>query len=220
MINTLFSNRNGWGFPAPNSPLDSIAWCVVDTETTGLEVKKARVISLGAVDMSAQGIPLGKRFEAVLNIDVELSNQNVLIHRLTPGHLRKGKALESTYQKFLDYLTGKPLLAFHAAFDKAMLEKEFRTVLKKNCRLPFSDIAFWTSALFPEHHGLRTLDEWMGAFRLQITHRHQAVLDALVTAEIALICLHRAKQLGLYTWGDLDNRIRNYARLQKLNLPH
>lgn len=179
MIGSLFQRRTGWSFPARETLLDDIVWSVVDTETTGLDVRNARVISLGAVDMNTHGIPLRQRFEAVLNVDVELSNHNVLIHRLTPGHLRRGKALETTYRALLNFLRGKPLLAFHAGYDKVMLEKELRTILRTHCRLPFSDVALWTRTLFPEHAGRRTLDDWVAAFGLQIANRHQAVLDAL-----------------------------------------
>lgn len=207
---------SGWSFPSRDTPLEQIRWSVVDTETTGLDLKRDRIISLGTVDVCAAGIPLGRHFEAVLNLDVPLTRGNVMIHRITPDRLRRGREVEQTYQLLLEHLQMQPLLAFHAAFDKHMLEKELRQSLGKNFRLPFADVAFWARALFPEHGRLRTLDEWLKVFHLNVGERHQAILDAFVTAQLALICLERARMLGLTTWGELDDKVRQYARLQEM----
>ena len=59
-----------------------------------------------------KGVVLANRFEAILNIDVHLTEQNVLIHRLTPQQLRGGRELRETYSRFLRFIRSKPLWRF------------------------------------------------------------------------------------------------------------
>lgn len=215
----LFHSSLQWPPPAPGTRLDEITWCVIDTETSGLDTKRDRVLSLGAFDVSQKGVVLANRFEAILNIDVHLTEQNVLIHRLTPQQLREGRELRETYSRFLRFIRGKPLLAFHAAFDKSMLERELRTNLKLACRLPFSDVAFWLRALFPDQRHLRSLDEWLAHFKVDMPNRHQAALDALCTAELIMIALHQATHLGIHTWKELEDKVKVSAALGALSSP-
>ncbi|MBK8970067.1 MAG: 3'-5' exonuclease [Hahellaceae bacterium] len=213
----LFRTTLHWPPPAPETPLEKLTWCVIDTETSGLDTRRDRVLSLGAFDVSMAGIVLNRRFEAVLKIDIPLNEHNILIHRLTPQQLTLGRELRETYSRFLRHIRDKPLLAFHAAFDKAMLERELRINLNLTCRLPFSDVAFWLRALFPEQRQFRTLDDWMAHFRLEMPNRHQAAIDALCTAELALIALHQAQRQGLQTLKQLDETVRTSAALHALS---
>ena len=59
------------------------------------------------------------------------------------------------------------------------------------------------------------LDDWVKFFNLQVLQRHNANADALVTAELMLILLKRAKQQGIHTLADLDISLKNWRRRQQ-----
>ena len=54
----------------------------------------------------------------------------------------------------------------------------------------------------------RSLDDWLQLFGIQNHDRHDALADALATAQLLLVVLAAAGRQGLATWADL-------ARLQK-----
>jgi DNA polymerase-3 subunit epsilon len=59
------------------------------------------------------------------------------------------------------------------------------------------------------HHVLRTtarckaLDDWMGVFSIENTARHDALGDALATAQLFLVLLVQAERQGATTAKDL-----------------
>ncbi|MBK8970466.1 MAG: hypothetical protein IPM37_03515 [Hahellaceae bacterium] len=57
----------------------------------------------------------------------------------------------------------------------------------------------------------------MAHFRLEMPNRHQAAIDALCTAELALIALHQAQRQGLQTLKQLDETVRTSAALHALS---
>lgn len=60
----IFRKRTG-PFPA-SLPIDQIPFLVFDTETTGLDPKKDRLLSVGAVRMKGGIIPVDQSFELIV----------------------------------------------------------------------------------------------------------------------------------------------------------
>ena len=61
---------------------------------------------------------------------------------------------------------------------------------------------------FPIVRSARVLDDWLGVFGIENYARHDALADALATAQLLLAVLAAAERAGLPAWADL-------ARLQK-----
>ncbi|WP_094708923.1 PolC-type DNA polymerase III [Hahella sp. CCB-MM4] len=205
-----------WPPPEASTILNQIRWVVVDVETTGLNIRKDRVIAIGAVEIDQMKINLKQSFERVFDPGVDLEHENVLIHGLSPQELQQGTTPEQGLKDFLDFAAGSPLLAFHAPFDKHMLEKESKQWLGVSARLPCYDVADFCLALFPDlSKQLRGLDAWLEHFGLEASERHHATCDAMATAELALICLQKAYSEGIDTWGQLIDRISTATKLHR-----
>ena len=191
-----------WAPPQATERLEQLRWAVVDVETTGLNLRKDRVIAIGGVEIVQMKINLNTSFERVFDPGITLDHDNVLIHGLSPQELQQGVTADSALRDFLQFAARAPLLAFHAPFDKRMLEKECKLRLGLNAGLPFYDLADWCPVLFPEPgKQLQGLDAWLDYFGLDIGERHHATCDAMATAELALICLQKIVQEGFETWG-------------------
>ncbi|RMF17926.1 MAG: 3'-5' exonuclease [Gammaproteobacteria bacterium] len=202
--------------PAPDTPLNGMRMVVVDVETTGLNLRKDSVISIGAVAVVNGRLKLSESFDQTLQVDVSLSKDNVLIHGITPSDVSHGRPAREVMQAFLDYLDGAPLIAFHALFDKKMLEKAVRTHLDERCQLAAYDLAEWLPAFFPEHTECRRmgLDDWIERLNIPVNQRHNAIEDAMATAQLLQKCLARARQQGLSTWGELMQVVKTSRRKQ------
>lgn len=204
---------------ASEQPLDQQRFVVVDLETSGLNTLKDKILSIGAVTIDQSAIALGHQFSCTLRRANHAVSESVLIHQIPPSEVAAGVRPENALLSFMEYVGSSPLLAFHASFDQRMLVREMDDAFAYPLRHAFYDVAEIAPLLYPEH-GMRTpgLDDWVKFFNLHVLQRHNASADALVTAELMLILLKRAKQQGIFTLADLDVSLKNWRRRQQSTL--
>lgn len=177
---------------------------VVDVETSGLNTRQDRLLSIGVCVVEGLRLRAGENYESILRRVETSERENILIHGIGPQAQAAGQPPEESLMGFLEFIGKQPLVAFHAAFDRAMLDRDLRETL--GVRLPnaWIDLALLAPALVPEARLLRAgLDEWLANFGLRAHARHRAVDDAMATGELFLILLKRALANGLDTVGSL-----------------
>jgi DNA polymerase-3 subunit epsilon len=180
----------------------SARYVVVDTETTGLDVRRDRVIAIGAAEVDAVRVPLSRCFEILLRQERASATPNILIHGIGGQAQLGGVEPASGMIDFLDFAGKAPLVAFRAEFDQAMLERATRALLGVHLDRSWIDLAFLLPALFPGRE-CRTLEDWLGAFGIPAGERHHAVADALATAQLLQVALVAADRQGMRTAADL-----------------
>lgn len=178
-----------------DTPLAQQSWVVVDVESTGLDTARDQVLAIGAVLIDAQGIDLGRCFSCTLRRPVP-ANAQVLLHGLAPQALTQGIEPAQALSAFLEFIGEQPLLAFHAPFDRALLERALRKDLQRTVQLPVLDLAELAPLVLPDVPLRAELDSWLAHFGLTASQRHSALADALASAELALILLHHARRQG------------------------
>ena len=171
-------------------------YVVVDTETTGLDMRSDRVIAIGAAAISARWLPLSDCFATVLRQDKASANENILIHGIGGQMQLSGIEPKAGMLDFLDYAGKAPLVAFRAEFDRTMLTRALKSILGVSFHHPWIDLAFLLPALF---HGTEcnTLEDWLAHFDIAPAARHQALADAFATAQLLQIVLHAADRNGM-----------------------
>ncbi|MGA6107645.1 3'-5' exonuclease [Pseudomonas solani] len=181
-----------------DGPLHEQRFVVLDLETSGLNMSRDLVLSIGAVSIENGAIDLGHQFEATLHRETGRVSPSVLIHGIAPSESAEGVEPAEALLAFMEYLGDSPLLAFHAPFDQRMLTRALKRDLDHRLQHPFLDVAELAPLLCPDA-GIRNggLDQWAEYFGLQVQQRHHASADALATAEMALILFSRARQQGL-----------------------
>lgn len=178
---------------------------VVDVESTGLSLANDHLIAIGAVAIRSGRIALAESFEVVLRQDVASGRENILVHGIGGSAQRAGLPPEEALLEFLDYLDGAPLMAYHVVFDATMLRKACRKYLGFEFRHTWADLAYVMPELFPEQsHKHRALDEWLQRFAIVNEARHNALADAVATAQLGLIALHAARARRATTFKSLQ----------------
>ncbi len=208
--------------PTPKSAgpqaLSECRLIVLDLETTGLNPSKDQVIAIGAVAISGNVIPLGDQFDLILRRPELDISETVLIHGIGPEALTRGHETEDALLYLLDWMDGDPVLAYHSAFDQKFLEKTFKQVLGYTQRHTWIDVAELLPAFFPEARtGGHSLDHWADRFGLEVSARHHAAADAMVTAELTLVTLNKAHKTGVSTLAELTEKLRYYRRLKNMH---
>lgn len=208
--------------PLPQPParhsLRQQRWVVVDLETSGLNVNRDQVLSIGAVVIEDGAIDFSQQFERTLQNRQHKPGPSVLLHGLGPSAIAAGSDPAQALVEFLEFTADSPLLAFHAPFDQRMLTRALKDHLNHNLQHSFYDVAEMAPLLCPQVT-LREagLDDWINHFGLEIQARHHASADALVTAELALILFSHARRMGLDSPEALDQQLRQWRRRQQIH---
>ncbi|MCP8940397.1 3'-5' exonuclease [Alsobacter sp. SYSU M60028] len=96
---------------------------VLDTETTGLDVKTDDIITIAAIKIRGDRILTSERFEAVARPDARMSAEAIKVHRLRHADVEGGELIFRILPDFLRFVGGRPLVGYYIDFDVAMLDK-------------------------------------------------------------------------------------------------
>ncbi len=175
--------------------LDTARYVVVDCETSGLDIARDRLLSVGAVAVRDGRVELAESFEAKVRQETPSAPQNILIHGIGGDAQLAGRPLDSILQELWDFLGKDQPVAFHAPFDEGILRRHGFEL-----RASWLDLAALAPALFPER-GARDspLEHWLAAFGIPALARHDALGDAFATAQLLLVVLAEAKRQRLDT---------------------
>ena len=104
---------------------------VLDTETTGLEVKDGhRIVEIGCIELENQ-IPTAKKFHYYLNPERKVSEKAFEIHGYSDEFLATQKKFSDICDEFLDFIKDKKLIIHNAEFDLAHLNNELYLLDRK-----------------------------------------------------------------------------------------
>jgi DNA polymerase-3 subunit epsilon len=194
-------------------------WVVADVETSGLDIRSDRLISIGAVGVTAGAICLDDSFEIFLKQDAPSSRDNILIHRIAGDAQLAGCAPSEALIAFLEFCGHDPLVGFHAPFDAAMIGAACQQQFGLRTEQRWLDLADLMPTLrhgdgsTPELRN-RSLDDWLADQNIQMRHRHNAVSDALATAQLFQSVL-AAAEYGQATVGGIFRSANHYRWLAR-----
>ncbi len=192
---------------------------VVDVETSGLDTRCDRLLSIGAVAVEAGAIRPMESIELVLRQSVESGHDNILLHGISGGQQRAGLPPAEALELFSAFANADPLVAYHAGFDRQFLARAMRKTPGAHQRWEWIDVAWLAPALLDQLIVQRSLDDWCAAYGISHVARHNAVSDAFATAELLLILLARASGKGIRNVGELRDCADDARRLARLEPP-
>jgi DNA polymerase-3 subunit epsilon len=174
----------------------------MDLETTGPNMMRDRIISIGAVAVVERAVRHDDAFEVVVRQASESCADNILIHQIGGQEQRAGVEPMDALLSFLEFLDGSIAVAFRSEFDSTVLGRELQDSLGIHARLRFLDLASMLPALFPNTPN-DSLDDWTRYFGLPPIGRHHAIADAYANAQLLLLALEKAQRLHLATTTNL-----------------
>lgn len=190
------------------TPWEESRYVVVDVETSGLNLIKDRLIAIGAVAVVAGKLSLEESFEVVLQQNTASSKANILIHGISGSVQTNGKAPVDALLDFLEFLGKSPLVAFHVTFDQTMLCRSIRQFLGYELKHEWLDLAYLAPGLHPGKR-FHSLDDWQGFFNIRNSARHNALADAVSTAQLLLILANVAAQQNIPHYAGLQSVEKN-----------
>jgi DNA polymerase III subunit epsilon len=186
------------------TPFSSTRCVVVDVETSGLNLMEDHLISIGAVAVMNGQITLGDSFSVVLQQPKASHKDNILVHGISGTAQTDGVPAADALLAFLEHLRKDPLIAFHVTFDQTMIQRALRQYLGISFNHPWLDMAYVMPALNPVLAArYRSLDDWAAHFDIRNDARHNALTDALVTAQLFQIALAQGRKKNIVDFSGL-----------------
>ena len=104
---------------------------VLDTETTGLNVKDGhRIVEIGCIEIDNL-IPTTKKFHCYLNPERKVSEKALEVHGYTDNFLSDKKKFNEIADDFLQFIEEKKLIIHNAEFDLSHINNELNLIGKK-----------------------------------------------------------------------------------------
>lgn len=203
-------------------PIRAARWVVLDCETSGLDPARDRLLAVGAVAVRGGKIELAESFSAVLRQESPSEAANILVHGIGGEAQRNGRPADEALRELAGFLGDGLPVAFHAPFDDAVLRRAMAQVRAQvPAQVPgmtpprrWLDLAQLASALYPGRvsgplRARRSLDDWLGEFGIACPERHDALGDAVATAQLFLVLLAQAEHQRINTVGELRQLARS-----------
>lgn len=179
-------------------------YVVLDTETTGLDFKKDKVISIGAVRIENLEINISDSFEVILQAENAGDKTSIAVHGIRDQDVKQGEKREAVFEQFLYYLQGDIIVGHHILFDKLILSYNLHQYLPVHLLNPFIDtfdLAVYYANFVEKRNinpeeadpGEFSLDTLLEKFRIKASGRHTATGDAFMTAELFLMMIQKLK---------------------------
>lgn len=186
------------------TPIDQVRFVVLDSETTGLDARTDRIITIGAVAVRAGEILLEDSFDVLLK--VEQNTSAVEVHGITRDEARTGVDEADAIERFLDYLRDGVIVGHHIGHDIGALDAACERhwgIRTRNRSLDTMDLTLQLErdGAFAGRPPIRsfTLDALCEMFGVIPHDRHTASGDAFITAQVFLRLLALAARHGRTT---------------------
>jgi DNA polymerase-3 subunit epsilon len=207
--------------PAPRRAARRSSWrattfAALDFETTGLDYRRDEIVSFGAVPVVAGRVVVRDAVHQLVAPSVPVSPASVRIHQLLPGELSVAPTLDEARASLARALGGRFVLAWFAELEISFLARIFGTA-RRVWRRRTVDVRALTIALEGLSVGSRmTLTAAAERFGVPVASPHDALDDALVTAQLFLVVAARLERAGAGSVRDLIRLTRGGRTAREL----
>jgi DNA polymerase III subunit epsilon len=180
---------------------DQVVFWALDLETSGLHAGSDRILSVGMVPIRRGVIRYGERYHTLVRPPVlaGLSTEGIRAHHILPADIEDAPPLRHVLPEVDRRLREGVLLVHFSSLDLAFLKDAYRRCTMRWPRPPVVDTvdllvslhhrqSQWTPHLPPPR---TALSEARAALGLPAYPNHDALSDALATAELFLLLRSR-----------------------------
>jgi DNA polymerase III subunit epsilon len=206
--------------PRARTPWRQSPWCALDLELTGLDPREDEIISFGAIPIDDGRLQLRDAVSGLVRPAREISEASIRVHGIRAADLARAPRMAHAIGPLLHAITGRALVVHTAAVERAFLGRALR---ERGVRLrgPIVDTevlgSLWLHERDGDLRGRLALGDLATALRLPADRPHDALGDALTTAQVFIALAAHLDALHAETVGSLARAGR---RLDGLRLFH
>ncbi len=186
-------------FPHKDDALKDFDVLSLDFETTGLDALRDQLLSVGCVTMDRCKILLSSSHHQIIKTSGKLQGHNVAIHQITDAEKERGAELKKALDRLLRLMAGRVVLVHFARIERTFLQEACRQMYGITPPFLIIDTLAIIKRRFdntdkqydPSHLRLSNIRKTLG---LPDYFAHNALNDAIATAELLLAEVHRNHQ--------------------------
>jgi DNA polymerase-3 subunit epsilon/CBS domain-containing protein len=186
-----------------STPLAAINAAVLDTETTGLDARVARIVQLGIVAIEHGQLKETEGWEQLLNPGEPIPEATTRVHGITDTDVASAPSFAAMAQQLASRLNDRVVIGHSLAYDFEMLKREHQ-LAGLDWRQPRAlDIRTLARLAAPTlaDHSLDRLCEWLDVANRA---RHTALADAIATGEIFIKLVPLLRKSGVRTLAEAE----------------
>ena len=174
-------------------------WVALDCETTGLDVNRDEIISIGAVRIVGNRLLTSQRLELIVRPERSIAQASMRVHRLRERDVAAGMPPEQAMRQLLEFIGSRPLVGYYLEFDVGMINRAIWPMLGVGLPQPKIDISALYYDMKNRQLPAHLRNEWidlrfetiMRELELPRRDAHDALNDA-VMAGLAFLKLRRS----------------------------
>lgn len=196
-------------------PRKKVIEIVLDTETTGLDYTKEKIIEFAAVRLENGKIK--DSFQTLINPEQHIRKSSMAVHGITEEMVADAPTEAEILPKIQEFIGDYPIVAHNAIFDHSFLNEAYKRVFKKKFENEKIDSQQMFKEICPDldSHGLVALTE---KFHVELENHHRAMDDTMGLA----LAYPKLKKLYLqkYDWqvkqlDNIDYLFERFLRIQQ-----
>ena len=184
-------------------PLAAIEAVAVDSETTGLDVARARIVQLAGVGISLGAVREDDRFETLVDPAERIPPGSTAIHGIDDAMVQGAPSIGDALSRFRSFCRGRVLIGHSIGFDLAVLEHEAARG-GHGWQKPRSLCVRLLGAIANPRLPEESLDALAGWLDVEIGGRHSAPGDALAAAQIFVALVPHLERRGIRTLAEAE----------------
>jgi len=149
---------------------------VLDTETTGLDYTREKLVEFAAVRLENGKIK--DEFQTLINPEQHIRKSSIAIHGITQEMVENAPTEAEILPKILEFIGDYPIVAHNVIFDYSFLNEAKMRITGERLMNPRIDSQMMFKEIAPEleSHGLEALTQ---RFNVDLTNHHRAMADAM-----------------------------------------
>ncbi len=175
-----------------NKTLEDTTFTIIDTETTGLNEKKDKILSIAAVKV--KNIKIIDIYNVFVDAGIKIPEESIQFHGILDKDMKDKPKIHEILPDFVRFLGNSIIVGHHIKFDIKMLNKDIYNFF--NTKL--NNFLIDTGKLYnflTNNEGNVSLDYLMDKYNVKCEeeNRHSAIGDALATAEVFIKLLNNLR---------------------------
>jgi CBS domain-containing protein len=189
------------------TPLIALDAVVIDTETTGLDAAKARLVEVAAVRIAAGEVDASASLRTLVRPDEPIPAAATRIHGIDDAAVSSAPPFGEIWPMLRGAIGEKVVIGHTLGFDLAVLKRECERAGVAWTRPRSLDTRLLAEVARPDLAGysLDQLAAWLG---IEPTGRHAALGDATITARVFLALLPKLRECGIRTLAEAEQACR------------
>ncbi len=189
------------------TPLMALDAVVIDTETTSLDPRKARILEAAGIRIVCGRIETDQTYRSLVNPRETISAFSTAIHGIDNDDVADAPSFADMWPALLAFVGQEVVIGHTLGFDLAVLQQECKRAGLAWRPLRTLDTQHLVQLVDPRL-GHASLDDLADMFGIEVTGRHSALGDAKTTAHLFQALVPRLRDNGIRTFAEAAQACR------------